>query len=256
VSDRELHDTVITAMADARFRRSKEWIDLGLAEGERVERFSRFLARHFYFERVVHFFRYSRAIARVTGRRPEDVLRGEAFEAILPEVVLGSRETASEVARLVVHDQLGGDHASIPYFEDLLRYQGAMMVVEAGPRDWTGEIEPTGPVEEGGLAHVVEGTTVLELDYDLPAVLPALLGPWTVPPTALRQRTSLVVARTPQGRVSVVRANPALIRLVREADHPRTAKELAERVGLEAFELERVLHDLAGVGGVRFSIGS
>src|SRR5712691_9925231 len=190
MSDRELHDTIITALADARFRGSREWIDRRLGDGERVERFSRFLARHFYFERVVHFFKYSRALARVTGRRPEDVLRGDAFEAILPDVVLGSRETASHVARLVVEDQLGGHHASVPYFEDLLRYQETMMVVEAGPRDWKGDADATGSLEEDGLAQVVEGTTVLELDYDLPAVLPSLLGPWTEPPNTPRRRTS------------------------------------------------------------------
>ncbi len=256
MSDRELHDTVITALADARFRRSPEWIDRDLADGERVERFSRFLARHFYYERVVHFFKYSRALARETGRRAEDVLRGEAFEAVLPDVVLGSRETASDVARLVVQDQLGGHHASVPYFKDLLRYQEAMMVVEAGPRDWRGGTDATCSLEEGELAEVVEGTMVLELDYDLPAVLPLLLGPWTEPPDAPRRRTSLVVARTPQARVSVVTANAALVRIVREADRPRSARELAERAGLDPSALESLLHDLAGIGAVRFSIGS
>src|SRR5712691_6167890 len=112
MSDRELHDTIITALADARFRGSREWTDRRLADGDRMERFSRFLARHFYYERVVHFFKYSRALAPVTGRRPEEVLRHEGFEELLPGVVLGSRETASHVAELVVQEQLGGDHAN------------------------------------------------------------------------------------------------------------------------------------------------
>jgi len=256
VSDRELQDTIITALADARFRRSSAWIDRDLADGDRVERFSRFLARHFYYERVVHFFKYSRALARVTGRQPEDVLRGDAFDAVIPAVVLGSRETASGVARLVVEDQLGGDHASIPYFQDLLHYQETMMVVEAGPRDWGGGTDPAGSLEESGFAQVVEGTTVLELDHDLPSVLASLLGDWTEPPTTPRRRTVLLVARTPQARVSVIKANPALVRLVREVDRPRSAVELAERAGLDPSGLEGMLHDLAEVGAVRFSIGS
>jgi len=131
-----------------------------------------------------------------------------------------------------------------------------MMVVEAGPRDWKGETDATGSLAEGGFAQVVEGTTVIELDHDLPAVLPSLLRPWTEPPNALRRRTSLVVARTAQARVSVVKANPALVRLVREVDRPRSARELADRAGLEPSALESMLHDLAGVGAVRFSIGS
>ncbi|HEX9823171.1 MAG TPA: helix-turn-helix domain-containing protein [Actinomycetota bacterium] len=256
MSDREVQDTIITALADARFRGSPEWIDRRLADGERVERFARFLARHFYYERVVHFFKYSRALARVTGRRPDAVLRGDAFEVLLPRVVLGSRETAREVAELVVRDQLGADHEAVPYFEDLLRYQEAMMVVEAGPRDWSAGTDPTTPVEAGALAQIVEGTTVLELDHDLPAVLPSLLAPWEEPPSAPRRGTTLVVARTPQARVSVVKADPVLVGLLREVERPWSARELADRAGLEPSATEALLRDLAGVGAVRFSIGS
>jgi len=97
---------------------------------------------------------------------------------------------------------------------------------------------------------------VLELDHDLPVVLPSLLAPWTEPPDAPRRRTALLVARTAQARVSVIKANPALVRLVREVDRPRSARELAERAGLEPSALETMLRDLAGVGAVRFSIGS
>ena len=160
------------------------------------------------------------------------------------------------MAGLVTEDQLRGDHGSVSYFQDLLRYQEAMMVVEAGPKDWTAEADETGSLEEGGFAEVVEGATVLELDHDLPVVLPSLLAPWTEPPDAPRRRTALLVARTAQARVSVVKANPALVRLVREVDRPRSARELAERAGLEPSALETMLHDLAGVGAVRFSIGS
>jgi hypothetical protein len=255
MSDRALHDTIITALADARFRASPGWIDQHLADRDGVERFSRFLARHFYYDRVVHFFKYSRAMARATGRRPEDVVRGESFEEILPTVVLGSRETASQVARLVVKDQLHGDHAAVPYFEDLLRYQEAMMVVEAGPREWNGAAEQSAPPDQA-LAQIVEGTIVLELDHDLPAVLPSLLAPWQEPPTAPRQPTWLVVARSPQARVSVVRGNAALVRVLREVDRPRSMRELADRLRLEPSAIEGLLRDLAEMGALRFSIGS
>jgi hypothetical protein len=254
-SDRALQDTIITALADARFRASPGWIDQHLVDGDRVERFSRFLARHFYYERVAHFFKYSRALARVSGRRPEDVVRGEGFEEILPGVVLGSRETASQVGKLVVEDQLRSDHADIPYFEDLLRYQEAMMVVESGPRDWNGAVEPTAPLDQV-LAQLAEGTTLLELDHDLPAVLPSLLAPWKEPPTAPRQPTALVVARSPQARVSVVKGSAALVGVLKEVDRPRSTRELAARLGLEPYALGALLQDLAGIGAVRFSIGS
>ncbi len=64
-SDRALQDAVIRALADAPYRASSEWQRRGLADPDRVERYARFLARHFYYERIVNFFKYSRALARV-----------------------------------------------------------------------------------------------------------------------------------------------------------------------------------------------
>src|SRR5467141_2422478 len=101
VNDRALQDEVIRALADAPYRTSAEWRGRQLADAGQVERFARFLARHFYHERIVHFFKYSRALARVTGRAPEAILKSPAFDALLPTLVLGSRETAAAVARLV-----------------------------------------------------------------------------------------------------------------------------------------------------------
>src|SRR6059036_3283723 len=75
------------------------------------------------------------ALARVTGRRPEAALTSSAFDALLPTLVLGSRETAAAVARIVVA-YLGAGPAVVPYLPDLLRYEEAMMVVEAGSRVW------------------------------------------------------------------------------------------------------------------------
>src|SRR5205807_576876 len=71
----------------------------------------------------------------VTGRPPEAPCKGDAFDLLLPSVVLGSQKTAQAVARLVVA-HVGAARAPIPYLADLLRYEEAMMLVEAGPRIW------------------------------------------------------------------------------------------------------------------------
>src|SRR5438552_555859 len=128
-SDRALQDDVIRALADAPYRGSADWRRRELADPDRVERHARFLARHFYYERIVHFFKYSRALARVTGRAPEAILKGPAFDALLPTLVLGSRETAAAVGRLVTAYVAAGRMA-IPYLADLLRYEEAMMEVQ------------------------------------------------------------------------------------------------------------------------------
>jgi hypothetical protein len=255
VTDRALQDQLIRALADAPYRASPEWRRRGLADPERVERYARFLARHYYYERLVHFFKYSRALARITGRRPEAVLRRPGFEALLPTIVLGSRESARAVARLAA-DHVGDRGAPIPYLSDLLRYEAAMMVVEAGPRVWTDGRKGEEERAKGVSAEVVEGTVLLELEHDLPSVLPTLLQPWSELPQAPRRPTRLLVARSPHGRVAVARSDQAVAAVVRLADGKRTLEELARGAGLEVAQLQETLQGLTDLGAVRFSTGS
>jgi hypothetical protein len=252
VNDRALQDDVIRALADAPYRASPEWRGRDLADAGRVERFARFLARHFYHERIVHFFKYSRALARVTGRWPEAVLRQPGFDALLSTAVLGERATARAVARLAMAYIAGEE---VPYHRDLLRYQEAMMVVEAGPRVWrdTGRGDPRAAVTP---PELVEGTELLELEYDLPTVLPQLLQPWTTPPDAPRRNTSLIVARSRHGRVAVARASDAIASVVRFADGARTVDDLARAAGLRPVDIAATLRDLTEIGALRFSTGS
>lgn len=261
--DRALQDEVIRALADAPYRASPEWRRRSLADPDRMERYARFLARHFYYERIVQFFKYSRALARVTGRRPEAIPKqrgaggaGGGFDALLPTVVLGSRDTARAVARLVV-EYVGEGGAPIPYLTDLLRYEEAMMVVEAGPRVWR-DSDGAGGAGSGERypPEKVEGTLLLELAFDLPAVLPKLLQAWTDIPRAPERPTTLLVARSPHGRVAVARSDAAVAAVVQLADGKRTLAELAAGAGLEVGQLEETLQGLVDLGAVRFSTGS
>ena len=255
-SDRALQDDVIRALADAPYRASHAWRRRELADPGRVERYARFLARHFYYERIVHFFKYSRALARVTGRAPEGVLKSASFDALLPELVLGSREAAGAVARLVTVHVVAGA-APVPYLADLLRYESAMMVVEAGPRVWRDSDGVGGAgSRERYRPETVEGTVLLELAYDLPTVLPRLLQPWTELPQAPERRTKLLVARSPHGRVAVARSDESVTAVIELADGKRTLEELAAGTGLPVAELRQTLQGLVDLGAVRFSTGS
>jgi len=253
-SDRALQDDVIRALADAPYRASLEWRRRGLADSDRVERYARFLARHFYFERIVHFFKYSRALARVTGRAPEAVLTWPAFDALLPTLVLGSRKTATGVARLVTtHLAAGG--VSIPYLADLLRYEAAMMVVEAGSRVWRDD-QPGAGSRERDLPEKVEGTVLLDLSYDLPAVLPKLLQPWMELPQTPRRPIKLLIARSPHGRVTVAKSDENVAAVVALADGTRTLEQLAAGARLDVGAVKETLQGLVDLGAVRFSTGS
>ncbi|MGH7548744.1 MAG: hypothetical protein ACREMM_11285 [Gemmatimonadales bacterium] len=255
MSDRRLQDQVIRALADAPYRASPEWRRGALADPERVERYARFLARHFYYERIVHFFKYSGALARITGRRPEAVLRRPGFEALLSAIVLGSRESARAVARLVA-EYVSENDAGIAYVQDLLRYERTMMAVEAGPRVWRETGKGEGGKGERGLPETVEGTVLLELSYDLPAVLPKLLQPWTEVPQAPQRPVRLLIARSPHGRVAVARSDEGVAAVLELADGRRTLADLARAARLEPAVVKEMLRGLFDLGAVRFSTGS
>lgn len=255
MSDRAVQDALIRALADAPFRASPEWLQRELANRERLDRFARFLARHYYFERLVHFFKYSRALARVTGRSPEVVLTSPEFDALLPALVLGSRDSGLAVAALAAAHVRGGVIGAVPYLEDLLSYEQGMMIVESGARLWR-----DGSPDRSGQQHSkpfrVEGTMLLDLQVDLPVVLPALLRPWTEAPQPPRQPTRLLIARSRRGRVSVARTTATVGTLLELADGTKSMEDLAREAGLRPGELEATLQQLVDIGAVRFSTGS
>jgi hypothetical protein len=255
MSDRAVQDALIRALADAPFRASAEWRQRELANEARLDRFAKFLARHYYYERLVHFFRYSRALARVTGRAPEAVLTSPGFDRLLPSLVLGSRDSAVAVADLVTAYLATGTTATIRYHDDLVHYQQAMMVVESGARVWRdGSAADATP--RRSLPLRVEGTMLLELKHDLPAILPHLLRDWTVAPEAPEQATTLLVARSTHGRVSVARTTTMIATVLELADGRRSLDDLARDAGLKPGELEATLEGLVEIGAVRFSTGS
>lgn len=255
MNDRATQDQLIRALADAPYRASPEWRARALADPERVERYARFLARHFYHERIVHFFKYSRALARVTGRHPEAVLQSPQFDALLSTAVLGSRDTARAVARLVA-TTVSTTMAKIPYLRDLLEYEQAMMIVEAGARVWRETADSGLGIQDSKVPETVEGTVLLGLDYDLPVVLPQLLKPWTDLPQAPAQPVKLLIARSKHGRVAVARTSEAVANIVQLADGRKTLEDIAREAGLRPAELEATVQGLVELGAVRFSTGS
>lgn len=256
-NDRAVQDALIRALADAPYRASSEWRQRELADEARLDRFARFLARHYYYERLVHFYRYSRALTRVTGRTPEAMLTDTEFDRLLPTVVLGSRDSGTAVAELVTTYLRGGRAAAIRYHDDLLQYQRAMMVVESGARVWRdGSPEADAASSRRSLPIKVEGTMLLQLQHDLPAVLPLLLRDWTDVPVAPAQPTTLLIARSAHGRVSVARTSATINAVLELADGRTTLDDLARDAGLRPSDLEATLQGLVEIGAVRFSIGS
>jgi hypothetical protein len=265
--DRALHDALIRLLADAPFRDALHGGgDLAPAsdiapehravlrdvDPERVRRFARFLARQYYAERIAHFHRYSRALARWTRRPPEGVLRTPEFEALLPSVVLGGRDTAERVAALLA-DYLGAAPDLPPYTEELVRYQNAQLVVEAGPRVWRSDDEEPAPLTAKSAPVREPGAVVLHLEWDIPALLPTLLTAPAAkhPPDARRAGVALLVARSPRARVSVLRCTAALLDFLARLDGTTTIAAAADAARLPVSEAVEIAHALREVGALR-----
>ncbi|MBX6332503.1 MAG: hypothetical protein IRY91_11710 [Gemmatimonadaceae bacterium] len=265
--DRALHDALIRLLADAPFRDAlhgdgdrapasdlapEHRAVLRSVDPERVRRFARFLARQYYAERIVHFHRYSRALTRWTGRAPEAVLRTPEFEALLPSVVLGSRDTAERVAALLA-DYLGAAPHLPPYAEELVRYQNAQLVVEAGPRVWRSDDEEPAPFTAESAPVRERGALVLHLTWDIPALLPTLLTAPAAerPPDARRAGVALLVARSPRARVSVLRCSRALLDFLERLDGTATIAAAADAARLPVSDAVEIAHTLREAGALR-----
>src|SRR2546426_10987870 len=146
MNSRFAQDVVLRLLADAPFREGA--IQDPQAFGSEVasvvskvdlaglDRFGRFLCRHYYRERVVHYFKYCRTVAFLTDRAPEKVLKTPEFTALMPRLILGDRGSA-ELALDLLRRFLTGDadrvRARIPYWDDLVAYQGAFFLSDAMP---------------------------------------------------------------------------------------------------------------------------
>lgn len=268
-SDRALQDALIRLLADAPFRAAvyaeggadalaaiaPEHAEmLRTVSRDRVRRFARFITRGYYHERVAHFYKYSHALARWTGRRPLDALRTAGFDAMLDRVVLGSRESAREVAALV-NAHLAEAPGAPPYAADLRRYEGAQIIIEAGPRVWRSSA-PAPSVAPTTIAAPNPDVLVLDFAWDLPAVLPALLAVHAneraalAPPSAVPTPTQLLFTRSPRARVTVMRWSQPLAQLVAAMDGTRELRDVAAAAGLPDRDVVEIAGALAEVGAI------
>jgi hypothetical protein len=261
VTGRTVHDALLRTLTSAELRQRLAGPDEGAAaatlgpeearvlreaDPERLRRLARFMARHFYRERIVRLFAASRALARRCGVDPLDILKTPAFDALLEMAELGSAATAEQVAAMV-ETTLRAPLERLAYGPDLVTYEGALFRAEAGPRRWH-------EARRGGQAPVRSGHTRLAvLDWDVTALVTAIRRGDPRPPEPARTPTRLLIALGPGGRVSTVRCPEAVERLLGVLDGARSVAEAAEAVGVGEADAARVLRQLAEVGAVEWA---
>ncbi|MCI0587606.1 MAG: hypothetical protein L0323_12260 [Planctomycetes bacterium] len=260
MNGRTLHDALLRVLTDGPLRREvlagraspergvgpAEAEVLRLVDCDRLERMARFMARHFYRERIVRLFSGARALASRTGRDPLSVLEGPSFREYLAGARLGSPESADAIARLVeetLSPEEDGRPGDLPYWRDLVRYEGTLFRAEAAPRTWSAVREPSPRPRRSPWLRIAE------FDWDVPAVLPAVLRGGEVPLSA-RAPSRLFFAASPSGKVNVARCPDALRSLLEALDGTRSPEELAPSLGVDRDALETTLSRLRDLGAV------
>lgn len=256
MNSRDAQDVILRLLADGPFR-TAALTDAGRLEPEvaqvvsrldrdGLDRFGRFLCRHYYRERVVHFFKYSRALAPLTGRAPEAVLKTAGFTALIPRLVLGERGSAELVLELLrrhLSEDADSLRATFPYWDDLVGYQSIFFLSDSLPAASQGSGATRFPAR-------AETATILELSWDLPAILPQLARPFHEPPMPPRQPTRLLFARSPQGEVTVIRCTDALKDLLENLTGQEDPTQVAARMGLDRAAFDKTLQRLEELGAV------
>lgn len=259
MTGRTAHDALLRVLVDARLRRGlpaetlgeEEAAVLRRADPDRLLRLARFMARHFYRERVVRLLPHACAVARRFGKRPVSQVDTPAFLALLDEAVLGSPETADAVASWMERWFLEAvpPPTAPAWWPDLVRYEGAMFRAEAAPRVFRG---PT-PAAVPDRPRRAAAARLVEVGFDLPALLARLdrLGtedplPPEVPPTPTR----LLAATSRRGVLRVVRMNDVLDRLLVAIDGERDAAAIAAACGMTPAGAATSLATLFDLGAI------
>ncbi|MBI4446394.1 MAG: hypothetical protein HY645_10845 [Acidobacteria bacterium] len=252
MSSRNAQDVILRLLADGPYRRQvlsgkaapEELKVASRIQVEGLQRFAVFLARHFYRERVVHLLKYSRALSSLTGRSPESVLKTPAFNALIPEVVLGSRATALQVAALL-RDFLVNDCENIqqklPYWKDLVQYETAFFVTDSPLEQGK---DPAGP-----FPFVAPGIQILNLDWDLPSIFPSIMDAAARRTTqGSRKPTRLLMCRAAGGEVTVARCSDSVEKILRMLDGNTDPEKLQSVLGKDEAWIRQTLSSLFQIG--------
>lgn len=241
LSDRELQDRVIRYLTDANLRSSKPSVDfLDETQVERAQRFSHFLARRYYRDRLHRGFRYSSNFLEST--RAADVVDTLQFDAVLAGCVLGSLATAKAVGNLAL--SCLRVRRNDDWWSELLEYEFALFLQLA-----TLEASRVPRFPQLSLSAVVR-----EFQFRIPEILQRLKG-GDVSATDMRGSTVLLFSRTPHGKIYVVELDPTAAAVVRAVDGKRMNAEIARIANVPFEEATRILSELIGINAVVSSDG-
>src|SRR5215472_3634312 len=203
--DRDLQDEVIRYLTDAKLRSGEA--NTGLLnenEAERAKRFSHFLARRYYKDRLHRGFRYATALISPT-EAPELVTESPAFDSILETCTLGSLDTSREVGQLAIARLLPLGQEE--WWGDLLDYELAFFIQLA-----------TSEAPLPSAVPIRNPSTILhKFQFHIPDLLECLRTGRSLAED-FGGEGALLFSRTHYGKIYIVEADESAIMVFRAAD--------------------------------------
>lgn len=235
-TDRGLQDFVIRYLTDANVRYEDSNPDfLDGNEIARAKRFSHFLARRYYRDRLYRGFRYSTVL--LGSDAAMKLVETPKFDTILQSCTLGSLATAKMVGELALSELRAT--RSEEWWTELLDYESAFFVQLA-----TSERNRLSHFPQHGIS-----TLIREFRFAIPELLDSLKKA-TVPINVECKSATLLFSRAHHGRIFVVELDPTATAVIKAVNGSRQATEIAECADLGQKETERILADLIRISAV------
>lgn len=235
--DRDFQDHIICFLADANFRSTNaDSRFLDERDAERAERFSKFLARRYYRDRLQRAFRYSaRLVAPSSG--PGTIADSAQFESFLTRCVLGSLGSAKDVGRLTVAQLTPQREES--WWSELLEYEFAFFLQLATSES----VRPTSfPIKNSS-------TLLHRFHVRIPELLLHLRGE-RIDSANIAGDATLLFSRTHHGKIYVVELDENTAAVFAAVVERRSVPEMANAIALPVEEIQRILVALSDIGAV------
>ena len=240
MSDRAVQDEVIRYLADAKVRAQKlRRTPIGAGEAAKATQFAHFLARRYYRDRLARSFRYSQRFRRQTGRIAEQVVDAEEFDRFLSQCVMGSLDSARQVAEMA-RAYFSRAPEPGPWWQDLLDYEAAYFLQAATAERATSTGRPS-----RGISALCR-----RFAWSLPEMLPRLRAAQAIDDN-LRREVTLLFTRTETSRIYVVEIEAPMEKVFRAVDGGSSLEQIATQAGTDLPSTKEALDALAEIGAVK-----